>query len=54
MYRKFNQVLEVSGNKTELFSLVTDTFVENFQHKRETIVATKGGTAVSNHHIETK
>ena len=54
MYRKCNQVLEVSENKTELFSLVADTLVENFQHKQETIVATKGETVVSNHHIETK
>ena len=54
VYRKFNQVLEVSENKTELFSLVAHTLVESFQHKRETIVATKGETVVSNHHIETK
>ena len=54
VYRKFNQVLEVSENKTELICLVADTLVENFQHKRETIVATKGETVVSNHHIETK
>ena len=54
VYRKFNQVPEVSENKTELFSLVADILGENFQHKRETIVATKGETAVSNHYIETK
>ena len=54
MYRKCNQVLEVSENKTELFSLVADTLVENFQHKQETIVANKGESVVSNHHIETK
>ena len=54
VYRKFNQVLEVPENKTELFSLVANTLVENFQHKRENIVATKGETVVSNHHIETK
>ena len=28
--------------------------MENFQHKRETNVATKGETIVRNHHIETK
>ena len=33
VYRKFNQVLEVSENKTELSSLIADTLVENFQHK---------------------
>ena len=54
MYRKFNRVLEVSENKTELFSLVVDTLVENFQHKRETILATKGESVVSNHQFETK
>ena len=54
MYRKFNQVLEVSKNKTELSSLVADTLLENFQHKRETVVATKGETAVSSHHSQTK
>ena len=54
VYRKFSQALEVSENKTELFSLVADTLVENFQHKRETIVATEGETVVSNHYIETK
>ena len=54
VYRKFNQVLEVSENKTELFSLVADNLVENFQYKRETIVATKGETLGRNHHIETK
>ena len=51
---KFNQVLAVSENKTELFSLVADTLVENFEHKWETIVATKGETVDSNHYIETK
>ena len=51
---KFNQVLAVSENKTELFSLVADILVENFEHKWETIVATKGETADSNHYIETK
>ena len=30
VYGKFHQVLEVSENKTELFSLVADTLVENF------------------------
>ena len=54
VYRKFKQVLEVSENKTELFSFIAYTLVENFQHKRETIVATKGETVVSNLHIETK
>ena len=54
VYRKCNQVLEVSGNKTELFLLVADTSVENFQHKQGNIVATKGESVVSNHHIETK
>ena len=54
VYRKFSQVLEVSENKTELFSLVADNLVENFQYKLETIVATKGETLGRNHHIETK
>ena len=54
MYRKVSIFLEVSENKTELFSLVAKTLVENFHHKRETIVATKGETVVGNHRIETK
>ena len=52
--RTFNQVLEASKNKTELFSLVADTLVENFKHKQKSIVATKGETVASNHQIETK
>ena len=54
MYRKFNRVLQVSENKTELFSLVVHTLVENVQHKQETILATKGESEVSNHQFETK
>ena len=34
-YVKLNQVLQASENKTELLSLVADTLVENFQHKRD-------------------
>ena len=54
VYRTFDQVLEASKNKTELFSLVADTLVDNFQHKQKSIVATKGETVASNHQIETK
>ena len=54
VYRTFNQVLEASKNKTELFSLVADTLVDNFQHKQKSIVATQGETVASNHQIETK
>ena len=52
VFRKFNQVMAINENKTELFTLIADTLVEVCQDISKTIVSTRLQNVVSNHNIE--
>ena len=43
--------MEVDGNKTELFSQITDKLKGVFKSEETTVVATKGEIVVTNKHI---
>ena len=52
IFRKFNQILSIDENKSELNSLIADTTIELCHGVDSVVVMTKGEDVLSNHGIE--
>ena len=52
IYRRFNQILAVDENKTELNLLIADTVVSICEDIGTTVVVTRKENVISNHPIE--
>ena len=52
IFRKFNQILSIDENKSELNSLIADTTIELCHGVDSVVVMTKGEDVLSNHEIE--